>query len=369
MRPLRVPFSVVVLAAVAFAGCVANSESTALPAPSNVPAFDETTGSIQGAVRTDEILPIVGAQVGIAGTPIVATTDEVGRFTLNFVPAGKAVVSVIALGFKSDSRAVEVVAGEVVPSVDFILIQLPSTGPYHVSNIYTETIPGVLVKVGMECMYGSQYGISVPPGLPVNNANVKTCQGGLGSDEKHYGHCGANGDQPEIACDFTNDWQSIFGELQWTPTSAASGRGWSWEVMAPNSTRQGSEGNMDTGSADQKDLHDWWQMSSVSPMITRVDRSTALAGSPSGTPGNHPMVEEDLCGHAPGGNGVDGYCDWVTRLFAGWCTIGGISGGVAGCEDPGPDFIVDPNGSPVTVYFTVFLRQEAPAGWTALPDQ
>ncbi|HEX9815629.1 MAG TPA: carboxypeptidase-like regulatory domain-containing protein [Candidatus Thermoplasmatota archaeon] len=349
-----------------------DSESTALPATSNGPAFDETTGSIQGAVRTEEIIPIVGAQVGIAGTTILATTDEAGRFTLNFVPAGKALVSVIALGFKSDGRAVEVVAGEVVPSVDFILIQLPSTGPYHVSNIYTVTIPGVLVKAGMECMYGSQYGIYVPPGTPgISNSNVKTCQGGLGSNEVHYGHCGADGDQPEIACDFTNEWQSIFGELQWTPTSAASGRGWSWEVLAPNTTRNpaGSD-NMDAGSADQKDLHDWWQMSSVSPMITRIDRATALEGSPSGTPGNHPMTEEDLCGHAEGSNAVDDrYCDWVTRLFAGWCTVGGISGGVAGCEDPGPDFIIDPIGSPVSVYFTVFLRQEAPPGWTALPDQ
>jgi hypothetical protein len=366
LRPLSV---VAALLTIAFAGCIADSESSALvPAPSAGPAFDETTGSIQGAVRTEEILPIVGAQVGIVGTTIMATTDEAGQFTLNYVPPGKAAVSVIALGYKSDGRSVEVVAGQVTPAVDFILVQLPSTAPYHVSNIYTVTIPGVLVKAGLECTYGSQYGIYVPPGLPVGNGNVKTCQGGLGSNEVHYGHCGAEGDQPAIACDFTNDWQSIFGELSWTPTSAASGRGWSWEVMAPNTTRATS-GNMDSGSADQKDLHDWWQMSSVSPMITRVDRSTALDGSPSGTPGNHPMREEDLCGHAPGSLAVDDqYCDWVTRLFAGWCTIGGVTGGVAGCEDPGPDFIIDPIGSPVNVYVTVFLREEAPAGWTALPD-
>lgn len=65
---------------------------------------------------------------------------------------------------------------------------------------------------------------------------------------------------------------------------------------------------------------------------------------------------------------MDGYCDWVTRLFAGWCTIGGLSGGAAGCEDPGPDFIVDPAGSPVTIYFTYFMREEAPADFSGIPD-
>ena len=371
------------LVTIAFAGCVASSEGTeAVAAPSAGPAFDETTGSIAGMVMTDEILPVVGAQVGIASLNVMVLTDETGHFALNFVPPGRHEVSVIALGFQSTGRSVEVTAGLVTEATDFVLVQLPSLGPYYTLQVFDLKVGGELVKVGMECMYGSQYGIYVPPGTPgISNANVKTCQGGnfcltpgntcRGPTEVHYGHCGMDDDWTEYGCDFTNEWQTIIGEVQWTPTSAITGRGWSWEILAPNTTRAGATSNPpnpDSGSVDQKDLHDWWKMTSEAPIQTRIDRATALEGSPSGTPGNHPMVEEDLCGGfeeviRPGG------CDWAWRLFPGWCTINGATGQPYGCEKPGPDFVVDADGTPVQVYFTYFIRAEAPPDWSALPDQ
>lgn len=330
---------------------------------------------------TEEILPIAGAQVGIPALGLSVVTDEAGGYALNFLPPGRHAVSVVALGYNSLSKSIEVQAAVVTENQDFVLTALPSLAPFYNIGTFNLKVGGAIVKVGLQCMYGSQYGIYVPPGTPgITNANVKTCQGTnscapaitecVGPTEVHYGHCGQDDDNhAKYGCDFTNEWQTIIGEVMWTPTSATTGRGWSWEVMAPNVTRAGSSGNMDAGSADQKDLHNWWQMTSQAPIITRIDRETALLGSPSGTPGNHPMVEEDLCGSHPTSNAIPAGCDWVWRLFPGWCTVNGATGQPYGCEKDGPDFVLDLLGTPVTVYFTYFQREAAPEGWTAMPDQ
>ena len=361
-----------VLVAVGFAGCVssASEEGGGPAAVAASPAFDETTGSVTGSVLTDEILPIIGAQVGILGTTLVATVDETGRYTLNFVPPGRQTVSVIALGFLSGSKTVEVTAGAVLEKIDFVLTQLPSEGPYSFTEIKNLIVGGTMLKATPSCMYASQYGIPAPPG--VSPSSMKTCVGTLncesGPCEMHYGHCGDEGEtnygeNSDYSCMFTNEWQTIVGEVMWTPPSGVNGRGWSWEVLAPNVTRLSGH----IGSVDQSDLHDWWKLSSRAPIQTRIDRATALEGSPSGTAGNHPMVEEDLCGGHPDSDATS--CDWAWRLFPGWCTINGLSGGLAGCEQTGPDFALDQNGVPATVYFSVFIEEPAEAGFTAVPDQ
>jgi hypothetical protein len=355
----------IILLGVLLSGCVGSGQTATSPQVAG-PAFDENSGSIRGSVRTDEILPIIGAQVGVVGTPITAITDEAGAFLLPLVPPGSQTVAVIALGYHSTSKRVEVVAGTEV-GVDFILNALPSTGPYHVTEHFKPTVQAYVFKLTVDCMY------PVP-----GQSTVKSCVGGGGCPantavssappgcmtEVGYGHCGQSGSPwASRGCDFTAEWQTIIGEVTWTPQSGVTGRGWLYEVLAPNVTR--GTGVNHAGSVDQSDKHDWFAITSQSPIRHRIDDATFMDGSPSGT--TNPVKEEDRCGGVQGAY-TPGFCDWHWRVFAGWCTLNALTGGAAGCEKPGPDFAIDPVGQPVEIYFSYFIREPAPADWTALPD-
>lgn len=363
-------FSVVgfLIAAVVLAGCIAGSEGSgpaaAAGGPAAAPAFNETTGSIQGVVTDEEIHPLANAQIGIVGSTLSTLTDDSGGYTLNYVPVGRVQVAALALGYEAAVRPVEVAAGE-LSRVDFILVQLAPTGPYSISEIYKLVVGGTMIKATPDCMYASQYG------LPVSSSSAKTCQGTLscqsGPCEVGYGHCDEGGNYGKYGCSLTNEWKTIVGEVSWQPQTSVNGRGWSWEILAPNVTRGNAVGGH-SGGVDQSDLHDWWVLSSSNPIQTRIDRATALEGSPSGTAGNHPMVEEDLCGGAEANGIAPGGCDWHWRIFPGWCTINALTGGLAGCEKTGPDFALDQAGVPVTIYFSYSIREELPLGFTAVPD-
>jgi hypothetical protein len=360
---VRPSILVLTLMTAGLAGCVA-SDAAPADAPPPVaaqPQFDETTGSIVGSVTTDELAPIAGAQVGVLGTTLVAVTDAAGRFALNFVPPGKASVSVIALGFFATTRSVEVLAGTVTEDLTFILAPLPSTDPYHTIGIFPLKIGGAMVKPTPDCMFVTLPGQSAATTKTCNGANscvVPDCSSG--NPEQRYGYCGEGGAYDGNGCDLTPEWQTIIGELSWTPASGVTGRGWIFEVLAPNVTRSGGA----SGSVNQADFHDWYAISSKSPIVHRIDDATFAEGSPSGS--QHPIVyPDDRCG----GVGVEyPKCGWAWRVFPGWCTIGGVTGGLAGCENFGPDFAVDQLGNSVTVYFSYFIREAAPPGWTALPD-
>jgi hypothetical protein len=366
MRAPFPPIVALVLAAVSFGGCVGGS-ATAPPSTLAGPAFDEATGSIRGSVRTEEIQPIVGAQVGIVGTTFTALTDESGAFSLNFVTPGRVTVTVVALGFQTLSRDVDVVAGQVADAGYFVLLQLGSDGPYHTTGIFRVVVGGWELKATPDCMYFQNP-------LGGGGSSMKTCQGSntcdpVGMCEIHYGHCGDE-DSPwaNYGCDLTTDWKTILSEAEWTPGTFLTGRGWSLETLAPNITRSGANSNPpnpDRGSVDQSDKHDWWVETSKNPIYSRIDTETFELGSPTGT--TNPVKPEDRCGGHEGFY-TTGHCDWVWRIFMGWCTVHGLTGGLAGCEKTGPDFAVDTAGTPITIYFSYFIHESAPEGWSAIPD-
>jgi hypothetical protein len=328
------------------ASCVSSEGSAAASAKeASTPAFDDTTGSIQGIVFDEELSPIPNAQVGILSPVLSTTTDAEGRFVLNFVPAGEQRVFANALDFEPQAVRVNVVAGQVSEDVRFALSRLPTLGPYHQTDIFKLVVGGYMVKATPDCMY------PVP-----GQATYKTCVGGslcnTGPCEVHYGHCKEGGSYSKYGCDLTPEWQTIIGEVMWKPQSGVTGRGWIFEVLAPNVTRADPDG----GSVDQSDKHDFFQISSKAPIRTWVDDAALAARG---------LPATDRCG----GKSVDyPHCDWVWRLFPGWCTIGGLTGELAGCSKTGPDFAVDYNGNPVEVYFSYFVREPAPSGWTGLPD-
>jgi murein DD-endopeptidase MepM/ murein hydrolase activator NlpD len=87
-------------------------ESDNIPVP--------TTGTIQGNVKDTNNQPIQGATVSVEGTSLQATTNSQGYYQITNVPAGTRTVTASKSGYNSQSKEVNVVAGQTV-TVDFQL--------------------------------------------------------------------------------------------------------------------------------------------------------------------------------------------------------------------------------------------------------
>ncbi|HSL18304.1 MAG TPA: TonB-dependent receptor [Methylomirabilota bacterium] len=76
------------------------------------PAFAQgATGTLTGTVVGPEGSPVANARLQVAGTRLTAASDRLGRFRLAPVPAGEQQLVISALGFESQTLAVEVEAG------------------------------------------------------------------------------------------------------------------------------------------------------------------------------------------------------------------------------------------------------------------
>jgi hypothetical protein len=356
-------FSGLMVLATILGGCVGTESATTGSAAMAPSELTEDTGGVRGHVLTDELVPIANAQVGVAALGLVTISDASGAFTLAGLPAGRHVLSAIALGYTSASVSSEVALGQFTDGVQFVLTALAVSGPHHTTEIYVNVMEGEMLKATPTCMYPM-------PG----QSTVKTCVGAGGctdnaptgcDSEVGYGHCGDDSADGDHACDFTPEWETIIGEVAWIPTSSATGRGFIWEILTPNVTR--GDGINHGGSVDQSDPHDFMHLDSVSPIRTIIDRDV-LAGTkePWEGAGTRVIPEGDWCGGIAG-DFVDGRCDYHWRLFPGWCTVHGLSGGAAGCGQTGPDLGIMTD-QKVEIYFTYFMMEPAPADWSALPD-
>ena len=70
-------------------------------------------GTVEGLVRTASGTPLQGATVGAEGRTAVVRTDSLGRFRLEGVPAGRAVLRAILLGYAPAREIVTVREGQV----------------------------------------------------------------------------------------------------------------------------------------------------------------------------------------------------------------------------------------------------------------
>jgi hypothetical protein len=88
------------------------------------------TGTVEGTVLDENGDPISGATVYIDGHPsIETTTDSLGRYTLNDVPAGTQSVIVIKDGYKRDSETVTVAEGQSTTTDDIVMAKSSSEEP------------------------------------------------------------------------------------------------------------------------------------------------------------------------------------------------------------------------------------------------
>lgn len=72
----------------------------------------EASGTVAGTVIGPDGEPVAEAQVQVQETPLSATTDADGRFTITAVPTGDWTVRVAADGFRTERRAVTVTTGQ-----------------------------------------------------------------------------------------------------------------------------------------------------------------------------------------------------------------------------------------------------------------
>lgn len=320
------------LLAPAFAGCLLGDDGSPADDTGIRPSFDSSTGAITGRVTTEDIVPIVGAQVGRlqANGKVLeeTTTDAQGRFAFHLVPPGTYKVQAVAPGYAADTKDVTVTSGTTTADVLFRLVQVSSNAPYHRTYTYNLLLSGVMWKLTPSCIY-----TDVDP-------LVKTC-GGVrlaGCDE-----CETHSNTMK---DFNANWITILGELAWKPQSGFTGRGFLLDINAPNITRgQG-------GSINQADPKTWHTESGRSPIAIRIDKPTSLE--------ERKIPETDWNNPPDAACTTGGNCDWFFRVFPAACDLNICPQGF------GPDYGIMYEGR-ATMYFSFFIREPAPKEFTALP--
>jgi hypothetical protein len=127
-----------------FAGCAGNpgapAASSVAPAPVARPAeFSDTTGAIEGLVHSEELVPIVAANVSIAALGLSTQTDAEGRFTFSHIAPGDQLVSVKKTGYGGTQTVRRIEAGRVT-TVDILLSSAAIVEAYHTTAILTGTL-------------------------------------------------------------------------------------------------------------------------------------------------------------------------------------------------------------------------------------
>ncbi len=97
----------------------------------NVKVEEDHEGYISGKATSADGAPIAGATVYADGGAFKSVTDEKGLFSLKYLPAGKHIVNIIALGYDDASKDVDVEEYNTA-SCDFAMTALPE---YTVSGI------------------------------------------------------------------------------------------------------------------------------------------------------------------------------------------------------------------------------------------
>ncbi|MBL9213519.1 MAG: carboxypeptidase regulatory-like domain-containing protein, partial [Opitutaceae bacterium] len=116
-----------------FAGVASAADSSAGPAAGNASSRSSTgTGSVEGRVKNAATGAYLNnARVAVAGTTLLAFTDESGTFRLSGVPVGARALEVFYTGLDVRQVTVAVTAGQAV-TVD---VSLTSAARYGATDV------------------------------------------------------------------------------------------------------------------------------------------------------------------------------------------------------------------------------------------
>lgn len=172
--------------------------------------FSETTGAIEGAVLTPELIPVADALVAIEELEVQTTSDTEGRFLLPHLEPGEHRVVVQALGHESVAQRVDVVANQAV-RVQFTVAVLPVAEAYHEMFPFSGYqscqwyVPIALSTCTLP--YAQAYGVAHQNGVNLSNYGLPPDP--LPSQDKYNFTMSVN-------------HTGVISELIWEPASAAA---------------------------------------------------------------------------------------------------------------------------------------------------
>ncbi|HLE48274.1 MAG TPA: hypothetical protein VI818_08255, partial [Candidatus Thermoplasmatota archaeon] len=244
------------------------------------------------------------------------------------VPPGEHQVVAQKLGYESTGKRIIVEQGSVAEAA-LVLTKQAEFGPFEVRDVKKATLSGIMVKLTPQCIYDVG---GTGQSLAKTCQGVRTdCQPAAEYCERHYTK--ELEDNQEDGYNFT----TIVGEVTWTAQTGATGKGFMFDITAPNTPR-GTGGSINQGSP-----YTFFRMQPKPPIIWKIDPELLT---------QRKIPEADWC------------CDWFYRLFPGNCDLGSQ---INDCEAT-PDFGVA-QANVATVYMTFFFGEPAPPTFTALPDK
>lgn len=287
-------------------GCTGGNSAAVVRLTAEPAVADTDTGGIEGVILDDEDLPLQGVEVGIPTAGIVTQTDSAGRFSLSHVPPGAVDLHAALLGYHYATRAVDVVAGEVVRDLEIKLLPIVTERPFEKTQI----------KKGL---FGC--GASWRPAVALSGLAACGLLSLVPADTSQQ-------DQFLIVWqlpDPTRAWNMSVFEMQWDSTQVAGKGLWMiWEVNGCVNANSGSFGQA-SGRSPIKLVSD-------AAKIATVTKAACQSACPPTS------------------------CEVVSRVFATPETFGSSSAADLGLSAQ----------QPFIQYLTAFYHAPGPADYTAL---
>lgn len=320
MKSLPILLTILALSASVFAGCIGGDdvapEEDTVPDRAEEATVTATTGSVRGTVSTDLFEPLGGAQVAIIETAQETKVAKGGDFTFNDVEPGFYTLFVVALGYESATRGIDVKAGEIT-QITLQLTPLVADDPWIDFRDYVGLVTYAVAWQAELPTIGCYIGPEPPAGI-----TPKSC-GGL------RGGGSVNG---EVHLNVTDDVKTVMVEMIWDPAGPL-GEYLSLDFMCPLVPRASDGGSvLDTDHVCFFDTP-----GTKSPLVHRVDESH--------------WIENDY--------NFTG--DWAARVFATYGMAGthaltGVDVGVAYEQT-------------FKLFTSVFHKERAGEAYTGIPDQ
>jgi hypothetical protein len=283
--------------------------------------------AVSGRILDEESVPVANAQVALLdpeSRDIAAqtTSGEDGSFDLGLVEPGQWILSVNALGYEAASQRLELVGGQDLTDLTFVLEAIAVAEAFHETFTHTfELTFGIGWHVGGDFNQGC-----IMPGV--------TCQA-IGFPNPNVEFNVSEVDGAPAA--------TIVIEETWIPNSGICAKAIAIDVYAPEND----------GGPSFDNPHYWTnypsdEWSTTSPVVMVI---------PGSDPSNPQALDSTERAEKNDGEPIEADGDWLVRNFPPGAGLTNLPADAHCFTDQKMD-----------VFFTVFYLDPAPAGFSARPD-